>query len=42
MCFNSEITQVAEQLVIGTIILEEKSLSLMIDILKAEDFYFTD
>ena len=42
MCFNSEITQVAEQSVIGAIIIEEKSLSLVIDIIKAEDFYFPE
>ena len=42
MCFNSEITQVAEQSVIGSIIIEEKSLSLVIDIIKAEDFYFPE
>ena len=42
MCFNSEVTQVAEQSVIGAIIIEEKSLSLVIDIIKAEDFYFPE
>lgn len=42
MSFNSEATQVAEQSVIGAIIIEEKSLSLVIDIIKAEDFYFPE
>lgn len=42
MCFNSEVTQIAEQSVIGAIIIEEKSLSLVIDIIKAEDFYFPE
>lgn len=39
---NIDNTYVAEQSVIGAIILEEKSLSLVIDIIKAEDFYFKE
>ncbi len=42
MCFSSEVTQVAEQSVIGAIIIEEKSLSLVIDIIQPEDFYFPE
>ena len=37
-----ETAQTAEQSVIGAIILEEKSLAKVIDIVSAEDFYFSD
>lgn len=40
--YNLESTQTAEQSVIGAIILDEKSLGLVIDIMRPEDFYFAE
>lgn len=42
MRIDMEISQTAEQSVIGAIIIEEKSLAKVIDIIKAEDFYFAE
>lgn len=42
MSFNMETAQAAEQSVIGAIILDEKSLGKVIDIIKPEDFYFAE
>ena len=39
---NNETTKIAEQSVIGAITLHEKSLAKVIDIISAEDFYFSD
>lgn len=39
---NNETTLIAEQSVIGAIILDEKSLAKVIDIVTAENFYFGD
>ena len=39
---NNETILIAEQSVIGAIILDEKSLAKVIDIVSAEDFYFED
>lgn len=40
--YNLESTQTAEQSVIGAIILDEKILGSVIDILQPEDFYFSE
>ena len=42
MRFDNEATQIAEQSVIGAIILDEKVLSAVVDIIIAEDFYFSN
>ncbi len=42
MSFNMETAQAAEQSVIGAIIIDEKSLGKVIDIIKPEDFYFAE
>ena len=39
---NNETTKIAEQSVIGAIILDEKSLAKVIDVVSAEDFYFSN
>ena len=39
---NNETTKIAEQSVIGAILIEEKSLGAVIDIIQPEDFYFSD
>ena len=39
---NNEKTKIAEQSVIGAILIEEKSLGAVIDIIQPEDFYFSD
>ena len=40
MSMQNEAVYTAEQSVIGAIIIDEKSLAKVIDIVKAEDFYF--
>lgn len=42
MSFNNETAQLAEKSVIGAIILDEEVLSSVIDIITAEDFYFSN
>lgn len=42
MVLQNELTQTAEQSVIGAIIIEEKSLARVVDIIKAKDFYFEE
>lgn len=42
MVLQNELTQATEQSVIGAIILDEKSLGTVIDIIQPEDFYFEE